>query len=135
MPLRARERRVALGPSGVRALVQQGHRVWFETGAGAGAGFSDSDYQSAGATVVFGRMEALLRSEILACVHAPEPSEYELLQPGQTVVAFWALPTARPAEVAALQARGMTMPVRDCRPLADLPDARLYLNPACLPPR
>lgn len=105
---RARERRVALGPSGVRALVQQGHRVWFETGAGAGAGFADSDYQSAGATVVFGRMEAILRGEILACVHAPEPSEYELLQPGQAVVAFWALPTARPADVAALQARGVT---------------------------
>ncbi|MCL4837394.1 MAG: alanine dehydrogenase [Thermoanaerobaculia bacterium] len=105
---RARERRVAIGPSGVRALVQQGHRVWFETGAGAGAGFADSDYQSAGATVVFGRMEAILRGEILACVHAPEPAEYELLQPGQAVVAFWLLPTARSADLAALRSRGVT---------------------------
>lgn len=44
-------------------------------------------------------------------------------------------PTIGREVAAALQARGMTMPVRDCRPLADLPDARLYLNPACLPPR
>ena len=85
--LRARERRVALAPSGVRALVQQGHQVWVEAGAGAGAGFADADYESAGATIVFGRLEAILRSEILACVHAPEPAEYELLQPGQTVIA------------------------------------------------
>ncbi|HPK65527.1 MAG TPA: alanine dehydrogenase [Thermoanaerobaculia bacterium] len=106
--LRARERRVALAPSGVRALVQQGHQVWVEAGAGAGAGFADADYESAGATIVFGRLEAILRSEILACVHAPEPAEYELLQPGQTVIAFWALPTVRPDEIAILQERGIT---------------------------
>jgi hypothetical protein len=34
---------------------------------------------------------------------------------------------------AALRVRGLTMPIRDCRPLSDLPDARLYVNPACLP--
>jgi hypothetical protein len=41
-------------------------------------------------------------------------------------------PTTGREVAAALRARGMTMPVRDCRPLADLPDARLYVNPACL---
>ncbi len=35
----------------------------------------------------------------------------------------------------ALRARGLTMPLRDCRPLSELPDARLYVNPGCLPPR
>ncbi len=105
---RARERRVALTPSGVRALVQQGHRVWVETGAGAGAGYPDADYQSAGATVVFGRMEAFLRAEIVASVYAPEPAEFELFQPGQTAFAFWALPTVRPGDVKILQERGIT---------------------------
>lgn len=42
-------------------------------------------------------------------------------------------PTIGREVAAALRARGMTMPVRNCRPLSDLPDARLYLNPACLP--
>ena len=42
-------------------------------------------------------------------------------------------PTIGREVAAALRARGMTMPVRDCRPLSDLPDARLYVNPACLP--
>jgi len=106
--VRAHERRVALNPSGVRALVHQGHRVWVETGAGAGAGFPDSDYQSAGATVVFGRSEPFLRADLVACVHAPHPSEYELLQPHQIVFAFWALATARPADLQALMARGIT---------------------------
>jgi hypothetical protein len=35
---------------------------------------------------------------------------------------------------AALRSRGLTMPVRDCRPLSELPDARLYVNPGCLAP-
>jgi len=41
-------------------------------------------------------------------------------------------PTIGREVAAALRERGMTMPVRDCRPLSDLPDARLYVNPACL---
>ncbi len=32
----------------------------------------------------------------------------------------------------ALQERSLTLPVRDCRALAGLPDARLYVNPGCL---
>lgn len=41
-------------------------------------------------------------------------------------------PVLRKEVEAAVQARGMTIPVRDCRPLGDLPDARLYVNPACI---
>ncbi len=104
----AHERRVALTPSGVRALVHQGHRVWIETGAGAAAGFPDSDYQSAGATIAFGRSEPFLRTDLVACVHSPAPAEYDLLQPGQIVVAFWALPTTPPADVRAIMEREIT---------------------------
>lgn len=99
---RAREHRVALTPSGVRALVQEGHRVWVETGAGVEAGHPDADYQSAGASIAFSRQEALARPQLLACVFAPDPKEYEALRPGQIVFAFWALPTARPEDLRAL---------------------------------
>lgn len=105
---RAREHRVALTPSGVRTLVQYGHQVWFETGAGAAAGFPDSDYQSAGATVAFDRLEPFLRAELVACVFAPDPKEYTLFQPGQTVFAFWSLPAARPVDAMVLLERGIT---------------------------
>jgi len=105
---RARERRVALTPSGVKALVQRGHRVWVESGAGVAAGHADADYESAGAKIAFHRMEPLARSTLLACVQAPEPKEYELLQPGQIVFAFWALPAARPEDLQSLAAREVT---------------------------
>jgi alanine dehydrogenase len=105
---RAGEHRALLTPSGIKELVQQGHRLFVQTGAGAGAGHRDADYQSAGATIAFSRHEAFERAELLACVFAPEPREYELLRAGQTVFAFWALPAARPEDLLALLGRGIT---------------------------
>jgi hypothetical protein len=72
--LRSREHRVSLTPSGAKVLVQLGHRLWVETGAGFDAGHPDADYQSAGATTAFSRMEALTRPQLLAGVAAPEPA-------------------------------------------------------------
>ena len=46
------ENRVGLSPSGVHALVDQGHEVLVETNAGLGSYFEDGDYQEAGAKIV-----------------------------------------------------------------------------------
>jgi alanine dehydrogenase len=105
---RAGEHRVALTPSGVKALTQAGNRVFVESGAGAAAGHPDPDYQSAGAEIGYSRMEAFARAGLVAGVQAPEPREYELLQPGQAVVAFWGLPAARPEDVRELLERRVT---------------------------
>jgi alanine dehydrogenase len=104
----AREHRVALMPSGVKALVQQGHRVWVETGAGVGAGHPDADYESAGATIAFSRAEVLGRPELLVGVHAPPPREYDSFRPRQVWFAFWALPASRPEDLRSLLAREAT---------------------------
>lgn len=45
------ERRVALSPAGVEALVKQGFRVQVESGAGDESKFSDQQYRNAGATI------------------------------------------------------------------------------------
>jgi alanine dehydrogenase len=105
---RSGEHRVALTPSGVKALVQHGHRVWLETGAGTGAGHSDAEYQSAGANIAFSRLEPFARAELVASVFAPGPADYALLTREQTVFAFWALPTARPEDIRALLERRIT---------------------------
>jgi alanine dehydrogenase len=102
------ERRVALTPSAVKTLVQRKSRVWVETGAGRGAGHEDADYESAGATIAFGRDEVFARAGLVVGVQAPPPAEYELLQPGQVIVAFWGLPTLRSEDVRRLQAKEVT---------------------------
>src|SRR5689334_902194 len=102
------EYRVALTPSGVKALVQDGHRVWVETGAGCGAGHGDGDYTAAGASIAFSRMEALARPEMLLCVSPPAPADLESLRRGQVVIAFWHLPAARREDLRVLLERGVS---------------------------
>ena len=46
------ENRVSLVPAGVRALVEEGHTVLVERGAGEGSGIRDEQYTEAGARIV-----------------------------------------------------------------------------------
>ena len=105
---RTREHRVSLTPSGAKALVQHGHRVFVETGAGVEAGHPDAEYQSAGAAIVFSAAEVYGRGELIVGVFAPPPRHYELLVPGRVVFGFWGLPAVRPEDFQALQAREIT---------------------------
>lgn len=50
---RAGETRVALIPRDVRVLIEKGHNIFVEHGAGTKAGFSDLDYQQVGAAIRF----------------------------------------------------------------------------------
>jgi alanine dehydrogenase len=74
------EYRVAMTPGGVRHLVEAGHQVRVETGAGEGSGFSDGQYREAGAEVVPSNTEAWA-SETVVKVKEPQPSEYAFLRP------------------------------------------------------
>ena len=49
------ESRVGLVPAGVHALVQDGHMVLVQSTAGLGSGFTDDEYQAAGAQIVWYR--------------------------------------------------------------------------------
>ena len=58
------EYRVALTPAGVRELVDAGHEVVVQSGAGLGSAITDEDYSAQGATIlpdadaVFGEADA-----------------------------------------------------------------------------
>ncbi|XP_039215167.1 NAD(P) transhydrogenase, mitochondrial-like [Crotalus tigris] len=63
------EKRVALSPAGVQALVKQGFRVQVEHRAGEEAKFSDDQYIEAGAKI--GDLETVFGSDIVLKVRAP----------------------------------------------------------------
>ena len=50
--IKPEENRVAMTPSGVEVMRQNGHQVLVEKSAGAGSGFTDEVYASAGADIV-----------------------------------------------------------------------------------
>lgn len=76
--IKDQEFRVGLSPSSVRVLNDRGHRVFVETVAGLGAGFSDEDYQKAGAKIVEKAAEVWDKPLIIK-VKEPLKAEYGFL--------------------------------------------------------
>jgi NAD(P) transhydrogenase subunit alpha len=65
------EHRVALTPRACADLAARGMRVWVESGAGAGAGYTDATYTRAGAIVTAERRELIQDAAVLAWVKPP----------------------------------------------------------------
>ena len=81
------ERRVAMVPGGARTLVQAGHDVVVERGAGAASGFADAQYADAGARI------CTATDEVWACalvvkVKEVQRIEFARLRAGTTVFGF-----------------------------------------------
>jgi alanine dehydrogenase len=79
------EHRVALTPSSVNLLVNNGIEVWIETGAGKEAKFSDKEYSDAGAKICYSR-EEVYKADIIVKVEPPSDEEIQLLQNKQLLI-------------------------------------------------
>lgn len=86
--IKDKENRVSVTPEGVKALTQAGHTVLVETKAGTGSGFSDQEYQQAGA--VLGSAKDVWSVDLVVKVKEPLESEYSFLK-GQLVFTFFHL--------------------------------------------
>src|SRR5512138_1924320 len=86
--IKTQEYRVALLPSAAYQLIKRGHHVIVERGAGAGAGYPDSDYEQAGAKLVGEHEAAFDKADLIVKVKEPLPSEYPLLRPGQMLFTY-----------------------------------------------
>jgi len=85
--IKLQEHRVALTPAGARELLQRGHDVFVESGAGVGSAFPDDAYERAGATIV-SVDDVWGRSELLLKVKEPTAPEYKRLRPGLTLFTY-----------------------------------------------
>lgn len=82
------EYRVGLIPSSVRELVHHGHKVLVEKSAGLGSGFSDAQYQQAGARIVNDAKAVFAESEMIVKVKEPQPNECKMLREGQVLFTY-----------------------------------------------
>src|SRR5579884_710638 len=81
------EARVALVPESVKKLIAAGAEIGVETGAGVRAGFNDSDYEAAGASLM-SRSDLLPEADVLVCVNRPEEDDVARLKAGAVIVGF-----------------------------------------------
>jgi alanine dehydrogenase len=98
------EQRVALTPAGVQALVDHGHQVLIEPGAGVGSGFRDDDYTQLGAGLK--PAEAVwAEADLILKVKEPIRAEYARLRAKQILFTYLHL-AAVPDLTRALQKSG-----------------------------
>jgi alanine dehydrogenase len=82
------EYRVALTPSGVRELVEHGHDVLVQAGAGVGSAILDDEYTAQGARIVDDAEAVFAEADMVVKVKEPQPSEVAMLRSGQTLFTY-----------------------------------------------
>lgn len=86
--IKNKENRVSMVVAGVRALAHAGHTVLVQAGAGLGAGITDQEYASAGATIVETAKDVFGKADMIVKVKEPLPEEYDLLREGQILYTY-----------------------------------------------
>jgi alanine dehydrogenase len=82
------EYRVAATPEGVRELVDAGHAVLVQEGAGRGSGLTEERYKRAGAQFVASAEDVWREADMVLKVKEPQPAEYALMHEGQIVFTY-----------------------------------------------
>ncbi len=82
------EYRVGMTPAGVRELVEHGHEVLVQAGAGLGSAIADEHYAAQGARLVADADALFDGAEMVVKVKEPQPVEVARLRPGQTLFTY-----------------------------------------------
>lgn len=101
------ENRVGATPAGVKELVKHGHTLYVQHTAGEGSGFSDEEYQAAGATILPTIEDVYAIAEMIIKVKEPIEPEYALVKPGQLLFTYFHFASDRPLTEAMIKAKGV----------------------------
>lgn len=101
------EQRICLTPDAVFALVNNGHKVLLESGAGEGASFSDKDYSEAGAEITKDTAKVFACPMILK-VEPPTLEQIKLINPQTILISALQLKTQTKKYFEALASKRIT---------------------------
>jgi alanine dehydrogenase len=107
--IKANEYRVALVPAGAEALIQSGHEVIVETGAGEGSGFPDELYEKAGVEIVTHADEVWARAEMIVKVKEPIEPEWPKIREGQLLFTYFHFAASEPLTRALLDSGSVSI--------------------------
>lgn len=83
------ENRVAVTPSGVVEFTKRGHEIYIQTTAGEGSGFTDDQYEEAGAKILPTINEVYEIAEMIIKVKEPIEPEYKLCKKDQLIFTYF----------------------------------------------
>ncbi len=94
--IKTNENRVALTPAGSLELTKRNHKVYVEKNAGVGSGFSDEEYEEAGAVILDTAKEVFDIAEMIMKVKEPIAQEYDLIKEDQLVFTYFHFASYKP---------------------------------------
>ncbi|MCU0441174.1 MAG: alanine dehydrogenase [Bacteroidia bacterium] len=103
------ENRVGLTPAGVSAFVKNGHKVFVQSTAGLGSGFSDDEYKKAGATLLKTIAEVYKKAEMIVKVKEPIKEEYALIREGQLLFTYFHFASYEPLTKAMIKSKAVCL--------------------------
>jgi alanine dehydrogenase len=103
------ENRAGLSPSGISLLVEHGHTVYVQAGAGLKAGYSNEEYSGLGGEVVFTKEEVFGRSDVVLNISPLNEEECKLVKKDQILFGFHHLAVARKAVFEKLLKKNVTI--------------------------
>ncbi len=86
--LKDHEYRVGMTPAGALAMIEAGHEVLVETGAGEGSSFDDEEYGAVGASILPSADEVWAAADMVIKVKEPIEVEYDRMREGQTLFTY-----------------------------------------------
>ena len=105
--IKSEENRVCMTPAGVEVMVQNGHELLVEKSAGAGSGFSDEAYISAGGKIIDTAKEIYGSADMVMHVKEPLAAEYDMIREGQIVFTYLHLAADEPQTQALIKSKAV----------------------------
>ncbi len=102
------ENRVPITPESIGVLVNNGHQVFIEHGAGEGARYSDSDYADEGAVVTYNTADLFKQSDYIIKISPLSPKELSLLRENQVIISAVNLGSLNPNYIESLIQKNIT---------------------------
>lgn len=101
------ENRIPLTPLSVAVLVNNGHKVVIESGAGQGANFSDNDYSEQGAIIEYNKKD-LFKADIIIKIGPPTSEEIEMMKPFQVLFSTLQMASLKAESLEAMMKKKIT---------------------------
>ena len=92
--IKVEEYRVGLIPAGAKRLIEHGHKVLVQRGAGVGSGIPDEEYSKMGVEIVDTIEEIYEKADMIIKVKEPIEPEFPLLREGQVLYTYLHLAAA-----------------------------------------
>src|SRR6476661_10570514 len=101
------ENRIALTPLSVAVLVNNGHEVVIEAGAGTAANFGDKDYSDQGARIVYDKKE-IYQADLIIKIAPPTFDDINMIKMGQVLFSTIQMSTLKEEFIHAMMKKKIT---------------------------